>query len=276
MGSKEETVLIEELSWTEIADRLDGGYRTAVLACGAIEQHGPHLPTGVDTYLGYSIAEGVAEELGDALVAPTLRPGCSDHHIDFPGTFTISRETFVSLLREYCESLANSGFETIAVIPTHGGNIDVMRTYTPKIARELQDEVDIYFIELAFNELTEYYEEHDIPTEVAGVHAGLSETARVLHDYGHLVDMDKAEEGMTISEFYDPDRIPQSQLESFTHGVREQVPNGILGDARGATAEQGEEIKEILVRRCAEEIRSRQESDLISMDVPDSVAHEYE
>jgi creatinine amidohydrolase len=276
MGSKQETVLIEELSWTEIADRLDAGHRTAVVACGAIEQHGPHLPTGVDTYLGYSIAEGVAEELGDALVAPTLRPGCSDHHTDFPGTFSISRETFVSLLREYCESLANSGFETIALIPSHGGNVDVMRTYAPKIARELEDEADVYFVEMDFNELNEYCEEHDIPKEVAGVHAGLTETARMLHDYGHLVDMDKAEEGMTVPEFYNPDRIPQSQLESFTNGVRQQVPNGILGDARGATAEQGREMKEILVRNFAEEIRSRRESEPVSMDVPDSVAHEYE
>lgn len=79
-----------------------------------------------------------------------------------------------------------------------------------------------------------------------------------------------------MPEFYDLDPIPQSQLESFTHGVREQIPNGILGDARGATAEQGKETKETLVRGFAEEIRSRQESDPISMDVPGSVAHEYD
>ena len=275
MATKD-TVLMEELSWTEIAQRLEDGHRTAVLACGAIEQHGPHLPTGVDTYLGYSIAEGVARELGDALVAPTLRPGCSDHHMDFPGTFSISRETFVSLLSEYCESLANAGFTTIAVIPSHGGNVDVMRTYTPKIARELQDQASVYFVEMDFNELNEYCEEHDIPKEIAGVHAGLSETARMLYDYEHLVDMENAEEGMTDPEFYDPDRIPQSQLESFTHGVREQAPNGILGDARGATAEQGKAMKEILVRNFAEEIASRRESELIAMELPDSVAHEYE
>jgi hypothetical protein len=66
----------------------------------------------------------------------------------------------------------------------------------------------------------------EISREKAGVHAGYSETARMLTDYADLVDMEMAEEGMTIEEFYEEERIPQSQLESFTHGVRAQVTNG--------------------------------------------------
>jgi len=275
MSADEDTVLMEELSWTAIADRLSAGYDTVLLACGAIEQHGPHLPTGVDTYLGYSLAEYIARELGNALVAPVLRPGCSDHHTDFPGTFSISRETFVRLLTEYCESLERTGFDNVVVFPSHGGNIDVMRTYTPKIARDL-DEADLYFVDLDFAGILEYLEEEGVSREQAGVHAGYSETARMLADYADLVDIDEAEEGMTVEDFYDEDRIPQSQLESFTHGVREQVTNGILGDARGASADVGQELKERMGDAMAEEIRERLGSEFLSMDVPDSVAHEYE
>jgi creatinine amidohydrolase/Fe(II)-dependent formamide hydrolase-like protein len=151
-----------------------------------------------------------------------------------------------------------------------------MRTYTPQIARELQNGTDVFFVEMDFNELNEYCEEHDISKEVAGVHAGLTETARMLDEHPELVNMERAEEGMTDPEFYEPDRIPQSQLESFTHGVRAQVANGILGDARNATAEQGREMKEILVRNFASEIRDRRDSELISMDVSESVAHDYD
>ena len=276
MSEDTDTVLIEELSWTDVADRLDEGYDTALLACGAIEQHGPHLPTGVDTYNGYSMAEYVARELGNALVAPTLRPGCSDHHTDFPGTFSLSRETFVNLLSDYCESLDRMGFDNIVLFPSHGGNIDVMKTYTPKIAREL-DQADVYFVNLDFIGVHEYLEEEvGITSEQAGVHAGFAETAQMLFDHPGLVDMDKAEEGMTLPEFYDSDRIPQSQQESFTHGVRQQVANGILGDARGATAEVGKEIKERRGDAMAEAIRERLDSEFLSMDVPDSVAHEYD
>lgn len=275
MPTAKDTVLMEELSWTEIADCLDDGYDTAILACGAIEQHGPHLPIGVDTYLGYSLAEATARKLGDALVAPTLRPGCSDHHVDFPGTLTISRETFVRLLTEYCESLAHSGFENVVLIPSHGGNVDVMRTYSPKIARQLQDEVDVYFVQPDFAAAQEVWEETDVTREQAGVHAGAGETARMLVDYPDLVDMEKAEEGMTDPEFYEEDRIPQSQLESFIHGIDRQVANGILGDARPATAELGEQLKEVMSESLAETVRERIDSEFVSMDLPDSVAHEY-
>jgi len=276
MSMSNETVLIEELSWTEVAEKLENGYDTALLACGAIEQHGPHLPTGVDTYLGYAVGKYVARELGNALVAPTLRPGCSDHHTDFPGTFSISRETFVNLLSDYCESLDQMGFDNIVLFPSHGGNIDVMKTYTPKIARDLE-QAEVYFVSLDFVGIHEYLEnEEGISREKAGVHAGYSETAQMLAEHPDLVDMELAEEGMTRPEFYDEDRIPQSQQESFTHGVRQQVANGILGDARGATADVGREIIERRGDAMAEQIRSRIDSEFLSMDVPDSVAHEHD
>lgn len=275
MSKDTDTVLLEELSWTEIADRLDAGYDTVILACGAIEQHGPHLPVGVDTYLGYSLTEAIAREHGNMLVAPTLRPGCSDHHVNFPGTISIRRETFVNLLEDYCRSLANTGFENIILMPSHGGNYDIMRTHTPKIARDLAGDAAVHFVEPDSSELLDFWEEIEISREQAGVHAGYGETARMLADYPELVDMDKAEEGMTIPEFYDEDRIPISQQESFIHGVDAQVANGILGDARGATAEHGERIKQIIAESVAETIEERLESALLSMDVPDSVAHDH-
>lgn len=275
MAKDKNTVLIEELSWTEIAESLEKGHDTVLIPCGAIEQHGPHLPTGVDTYLGYGIAEDVARALGDALVAPALRPGCSDHHLGFPGTISISRETFVSLLSDYCRSLAGNGFKTLCLIPFHGGNVDVMRTFSPVIARELQDDADVFFIQRDFATLREYCEENDIPIETAGVHAGYTETAEMLHYYPELVDMSKAEAGMTIPEFYDPDRVGISQLESFIHGIESQIVNGILGDARGASAEEGEEMKQIVVDGLVEDIRTRRESEPLSMENPESVANKY-
>src|SRR5262249_10817095 len=70
-----ETVLMQELTWPEIKQAIADGKTTAVLACGAVEQHGPQLPTGTDDYLGTAIAERAALIAGNALVAPTIRPG---------------------------------------------------------------------------------------------------------------------------------------------------------------------------------------------------------
>src|SRR5436190_24138119 len=90
-----ERVLMQDMTWPEVRQALETGKTTAVLACGAVEQHGPHLPTGTDDYLGTAIAERAARIAGNALVAPTLRPGLSEHHMHFPGAFTLRPTTLL-------------------------------------------------------------------------------------------------------------------------------------------------------------------------------------
>ena len=80
-----DTLLLEEMTWPAVEAAIAGGKTTVVFACGAVEQHGPHLPLGTDTYLGTAIAERAARLAGNTLVAPTLRPGLSEHHMGFPG-----------------------------------------------------------------------------------------------------------------------------------------------------------------------------------------------
>ena len=127
-----DTLLIEEMTWPQVKAAIANGKDQAILACGAIEQHGPHLPTGTDTYLGTAIALRAAEIAGNALVAPTLRPGLSEHHMHFPGSFTVSPETFVAMLGDYCRSLSRQGFKRVIVFASHGGNADMMRAHIPR------------------------------------------------------------------------------------------------------------------------------------------------
>jgi len=275
MAQTKDTVLMEELSWVEIADHLDDGYENVILACGAIEQHGPHLPTGVDTYLGYALAEAAARKLGDTLVAPTLRPGVSPHHTDFRGTISVSLETFVNLLWDYCESLARTGFENVVIVPSHGGNYNVLRTYIPDFARKLDEDTDLYFIEADYSATYDYWEEHGIERGEYGGHAGIGETARMLAKHPDLVDMDLAEPGMTLPEFFEDDWVTPRRQELFKHGMKERAINGILGDPRRATAEHGERINEIMAKKLAERIRERIETEYMSIKLPDSIANEY-
>jgi hypothetical protein len=80
------SLLLEELTWPEVRDALAAGYRNVLVPCGAVEQHGPHVAMVSDTLQAGAIARRVAEHLGEALVAPTISVGCSDHHLAFPGT----------------------------------------------------------------------------------------------------------------------------------------------------------------------------------------------
>jgi creatinine amidohydrolase len=250
-------VLIEELTWPEVEALQANGFRTAVFACGAVEQHGPHLPTGTDAYLGTAIAERAARIAGETLVAPTVRPGLSEHHMRFPGSFTLQGATFVAVLADACESLARQGFRKIVVFPSHGGNADMMKAHTPEIARALDGRAELVFSLRGADEverMTALVAEHGVSLGRAGVHAGYVETAMMLHVAPELVRMDQAVPGRCDDEFYLPENVRRSQLESFLHGVQSQSPNGVLGDPTGATAEVGEQLLELAAEALAVDI----------------------
>jgi creatinine amidohydrolase len=249
-----DVVLIEEMTWTEVRAAIEDGRRTAVLACGAVEQHGPHLPTGTDRYLGTAIAERAARLAGNALVAPTLRPGLSEHHMHFPGSFTIRPETFVALLQDYCHSLARHGFERIVVFPSHGGNADTMRANVPFIAHSLQGRAELAFCHPQRDALGDYLAERGVTIGRAGAHAGFTETSMMLAYRPGLVHEDRFEPGRCDDEFYRPENIGASQMESFLYGIQTQAPNGILGDPTGSTAQDGERLLDLAAEALAREL----------------------
>lgn len=270
-----DTVLLEELTWIELADRIEDGFHTVLVPCGAIEQHGPHMPFGVDTHLGYSTAEAVARRLGHALVAPTIRPTCSHFHADFPGTISVDPSTFVDVLEAHCDAMADAGFEYIVLITTHGGNVDVMNTHVPYIARRIKPRAEVHFVRPSTSEEVDWDELGGSPIE-NGHHAGFGETSKMLADYPGLVDMDMAEEGMTLEEFYAAERETLSRYETLVYGMRSQAPNGIVGDARRANAEAGRTLKEMTVDAIVDAITRRIESEPLTVDLPNSVAHDYD
>lgn len=252
-------VLMERMSWREIEEAIADGKSTVVLAVASVEQHGPHLPTGTDTYLGYALAEGIARGLGDALVAAALRPGLSEHHLDFPGTLTLSQKTFMRVLEEYCIALARHGFEDIVLVSSHGGNSDTMVAFLPRIAKALKDRCRVHMVMPNIRaqpaEVEEIYQEYGVTRAQAGAHSGFAETSMMLAIDPDLVNMDRAEEGRADEAFYHPDHIKFSQIESFVYGIRSQSPNGILGDARGAQAEAGRRLLEVRIKQAVEEVR---------------------
>jgi creatinine amidohydrolase len=256
-GSIVDKVLLEEMSWPEVKQAMAAGRRTAILACGAIEQHGPHLPTGTDAYLGTAIAERAARIAGSALVAPTLRPGLSEHHMHFPGSFTLRVETFLSLLEDYCDSLARQGFERIVIFPSHGGNADTLRAYAPILARRQQGRCEVIVALRAATEtqrMAELLAGRGVSLGAAGVHAGYAETSMMLECEPLLVDMEAAEPGRSDEDFYKPENIGRSQMQSFLEGIQTQSANGILGDPTGSEAAAGRELLELVAQGLAAEI----------------------
>ena len=225
---------LEELSSRQVKLAVQSGFDTVVIMLGAQEQHGPHLPLSTDTLWGRHIGGRVAQALGNALVAPTLAIGVSPEHTAFPGTMSIRQETFTATLVDYVVSLERSGFQWIACLPSHGGNVEPLKVAYPSLEAALSTArllafTDLYGLIAVGAEVAQRF---GLSSVIAGAHAGEWETSMVLALRPDLVAGDQLEVGY-LGEL-EPvfDRIMSEGMESVT-------PNGILGDARPAKAEHG-------------------------------------
>ena len=118
-----------DLSWPEFQG-LDPETTIAVLPVAAIEQHGPHLPVGVDDYINEGVLTAAMALMPDSvLVLPTTHVGKSNEHLQFPGTLTFSHETLIRMIET---KLFPLGDDT-AFLPGHGpmGTIGVERRTNP-------------------------------------------------------------------------------------------------------------------------------------------------
>ncbi len=224
-----------ELTWPEVRDALAEGYDTIVIAAGSTEQHGPHLSEMTDSLIGDRLACAVAERLPRTLKGPTITIGCSEHHMAFAGSVTLATETFIAVVRDVASSLARHGFRTIAFIPSHGGNFAPLAEAMRQLEGRLPGARAIAYTDLIgfIDVLNKVASRFGVAPEVAGAHAGEAETSLHLLLRPDLVLMERAAAGY-VGPF---DEAVSRRI--FTQGMPALTPNGILGDARPATAEHG-------------------------------------
>lgn len=241
-----DTVALAEHSWPEVEAALEAGTTTVVLPLGATEQHGPHLPVDTDTRLATELAERVARRLGDALVAPAIPVGPSEEHAAFPGTVSVSPDTLDALLRDYVDSFERQGFERVVVLPGHGGSFPTVDAAFPELARETDvDVVAVTGLRRYMDLLQDGLRAAGVDVDEPVVHAGASETAMVLAVAPDLV-ADDLPEGHTGDV---------SAAALFSQGIERYDADGVLGDARPATAEVGESLLEYVAAAHADYVR---------------------
>ena len=137
----EASVWLEKLTWTEVRDLIHAGHRRVLVPTGGIEQSGPYVVLGKHNEILQFVCVRLAQRLGNTLVAPVVkfvpegRIDPPDGHMLFPGTISVSDETFHSLLTDTVASLRTHGFNEIVLLGDSGGNQPVMG----QVARELRD-----------------------------------------------------------------------------------------------------------------------------------------
>ena len=201
-----------------------------IIPAGAIEQHGPHLPVGVDAILGQALLANALPKLAPGaarrvFVAPPVTYGRSNEHEGFPGTISISAGTLRGVLLAMAAELRAAGFRCIAILNTHGGNSPVV----VQALREMQALPGMCAGMLASRPGPDAG--GMTPREAAfGFHAGQWETALMLACAPELVRMDKAVcEYPAALEKLGPTGAALAWM------TRDISTSGVMGDARAAT-----------------------------------------
>ena len=116
--------LLEEIS-TPALDALDRDRTVVILTVSPLEEHGPHLPLGVDAMTARHLAESIAERLvaerpgWHAVLAPTLHLG--SFTFETVGTINIRQRVVRDVVIDYGTALARSGFRHVLIANGHAG-----------------------------------------------------------------------------------------------------------------------------------------------------------
>jgi creatinine amidohydrolase len=240
-------IAMEELTWPEAEALRAESDTVGLIPTGALEQHGPHLPLGTDFMVAEALARAVAEKLPVAVVVtPTLRSGLSDHHLAFPGTVSLTQDTFRGWVEAHIAGLERVGIERIAVFSGHGGNFAFIGELAAEHA-SLPGPTRV----IAYDDLLGLVRVMDEAARAQGleapetdVHAGALETSVGLALFGGLVREHDSVEGYTAAEPGWMERI-------FADGIAALSPTGVLGDPSGATAAAGQAIFDALADELA-------------------------
>jgi creatinine amidohydrolase len=224
-----------------------------IIPVASLEQHGPHLGTGVDIVLGTAVALRTARRIVEAgqpvVVTPCVWHGLAEHHMAFGGTVTLDYASFANVLRGIVKSAVRGGFQRVMLLNGHGGNAEAVAVAATEFSVE-------FGIRVAAGT---YW--HVVPEAIAPLlerqpglmHACEAETSMILALEPGMVRAERLAEAHGPASTRVEGQPPGLALRRSFHLVS---PSGVVGDARAASAEKGEKLLEAIAARLAEVLLS--------------------
>jgi len=219
LPSLAQTVRLEQMTWTEVRARVAAGTTTVIIPIGGTEQNGPAMLLGKHNVRARVLAGEIAKRLGNAIVAPVVSYAPEQGHARYPGTITISDTAFEGVLEGAARSFQQHGFRDIVLLGDHGGYQKDMARVAAKLNREwARTPVRVHVP-------PGYYREVE--------HAGLADTSLAMAVDKSLVNTD---------------------------ALAAVTPNkdGVHGDPRKASADQGQLAMREIVETSVAQIRKLQ------------------
>ncbi|AOY77719.1 creatininase family protein [Clostridium formicaceticum] len=240
-----------DMTYFEI-ERLIKEEAVVLFPIAVIEEHGPHLPLGTDTYLTYAILKHVKKLLEDmgmkSVIAPPYYWGINVATGGFVGSFTVKVNTMKAVIKDCIECLEQWGFKQVYFLNMHG---DFLHSKTiVDITREIYEldgKINVYdiipqiFANLVGLKGNEPYilvqkDEEDRnrqPQQYVDIHAGGFETSLMLVEFDELVDDMKARELQSSKTTFELLRKWQRGGEE----AKEVTPMGYCGDPSNISIE---------------------------------------
>jgi creatinine amidohydrolase len=230
------SVLWRELSAEQLRERAAAD-AVVILPVASIEQHGPHLPVGVDTILTEAVCQRAAEAVASApvVVAPVLWCGMAEHHMAFGGTFTLDIPTYRAVLLCLLKSVTRHGFKRVLIVNGHGGNKTALNAFLPDFVVEtgLVIRATTYF-DVAPGPMKEILEDQESVR-----HACEAETSMMLVAAPGTVKRERFAEAFGPPFSHAASGLPAIQRYA---SFKEFSASGVIGDARRANESKGERL----------------------------------
>ena len=224
---------LAELHWPEV-QQLHREKVVAVVPVGSMEQHGPHLPFSVDTFVACRLAEDLEKSMPEVLLLPPLWCGVSAHHMDFPGSITVRAKVFIDLIHDVCASLYHHGFRRIVLLNGHGGN----RSSLEVLGQELFVEFGLTVNTLAYWDLVPDLVQSLKQSKSKGMgHSGELETSLMLH----LAPQWVLQAAIPLGVLGIPEEGPTEGIKRYVN-MKEHSAQGVIGNPSAASAEIGAKL----------------------------------
>ena len=183
------SVYIEDLTWPEVQQAIAGGKTSAIIYTGSTEQNGPHMAIGKHNFIARWVAGAIAIKLGNALVYPTLPFAPTGDavtrtaHMRFPGSVSLTSQTYAAVVHDIALSALDAGFKDVFIMGDHGDGQDVLASVAKSLDSEWKTRGgrvfyvgDVYVKEK--QQARAYEELHGLPTH--DVHAGTDDTSELM------------------------------------------------------------------------------------------------
>ena len=223
-------MLIHEATMIEFASRR-GEVATAILPVGSLEEHGPHLPLGLDAMHALALARETAR-LKPCWVAPPLFYGLCRSSAQHPGTVGISGDTLRASVYDIGTGLWRQGIHCLCLLTGHAGGTH--QSALVEAGEKILESTDLEVASVCVL---------DLLAQAAGFlecpgdsHAGEVETSLALHLWPELVRGGAPEAYPTFPRFL----LVRDKLEHW--------PSGVWGDPGKASADKGRRILEVEAR----------------------------